>query len=103
MESRSWRIDMPYERIFFRIHAIERMLEHDITEVEVRDVLENGEIIEDAIDRFGMSKKLYLRFAERPLHVVIVVDDEAERIEVITAYEPDLDRWEPGFRTRKRL
>ena len=94
---------MTYEDLFFRIHAIERMLEQDISEVEIRDVLENGEVIEEATDQFGTRKLLHLHVvAGRPLHVLTIDDDEVRRTEIITAYEPDLDRWQPGFRTRKR-
>ena len=94
---------MRYDHLFFRIHAIERMLEQDISEVEVRDVLENGEVIEETMDQFGARKLLHLHVvASRPLHVLTVDDDEARRTQVITAYEPDLDRWQSGFRTRRR-
>jgi hypothetical protein len=94
---------MAYDDLFFRIHAIERMLEQDINEVEVRDVLENGQVIEETMDQFGSCKQLRLHFvAGRPLHVVTVDDHSICRTEIITVYEPDLDRWEPGFRTRRR-
>ena len=94
---------MTYEELFFRVHAIERMLEQDITEVEVRDVIENGHLIEQETDQFGARKSLHLHVvAERPLHVLPVDDDEARRTEVITVYEPDFNRWKPGFRTRRR-
>jgi hypothetical protein len=36
---------------------------------------------------------------DRPVHVV-AASAPAERI-VITVYEPDLARWEPGFKKRK--
>lgn len=74
--------------LFFRIHAIERMLEQEISEVEVRDVLENGEVIEETTDQFGTRKLPQLHVvARRPLHVLTIDDDEACRTEVITAYE----------------
>lgn len=94
---------MTHGHLFFRIHAIERMLEQDINEVEVRDVLENGDMIEETVDQFGARKQLHLHvLAGRPVHVLTVNDEEAHRTEIITVYEPDLDRWEPGFRTRRR-
>ena len=37
---------------------------------------------------------------DRPVHVV-AASAPAERI-VITVYEPDLARWEPGFKKRKQ-
>lgn len=92
-----------YEVLFFRVHAIERMLGLAVTEVEVRDVLENGEVIEATTDQFGARKQLHLDVvAGRPLHVLTIDDDEARRTEVITVYEPDTGRWQPGFRTRRR-
>ena len=45
-----------------------------------------------------------MRFLEgwtRPLHIVEVVDDVQELIVYVTIYEPDLDRWQPGFRERR--
>ena len=94
---------MAYEKLFFRFHAIERMLEHDIFETDVREVLEHGDMIENRVDQFGMPAKLYLGFVmKRPLHVATVDIDELKRTEIITVYEPTLERWDPGFRTRKR-
>ena len=95
---------MAYDELFFRFHAIERMLEYDFLDVEVRQVLEHDEVIERAIDQFGMPTALYLGFiGKRPLHVATVDDHDARRTEIVTLYEPMLDRWHPGFRTRKRL
>ena len=38
---------MKASRIRFRIHAIKRMFRRSITDVEVRDVVTHGEVIED--------------------------------------------------------
>jgi hypothetical protein len=79
------------------------MLEYDILEVDVRQVLEHNDVIESDVDQFGMPTNLYLGFIDkRPLHVATVDEHEARRTEIVTVYEPTLDRWEPGFRTRKR-
>jgi hypothetical protein len=95
---------MAYDDLFFRIHALERMLEYDILDVEVREVLELADVIESGIDKFGMPTSLYLGFInKRPLHVATVDEHEARRTEIVTVYEATLDRWEPGFRTRRRL
>ena len=37
----------------------------------------------------------------RPLHVVAADNAEANETIVITVYEPDPPRWEPGFRRRR--
>lgn len=53
---------------------------------------------------------LYVHFDDRPrsthggkpLHVVVALNELAPRLFIITAYEPDLDHFEPDFRTRRR-
>jgi len=94
---------MVFDRLLFRIHAIERMLEHEITEVDVRDVLERGEVIEEVREVDSQMKRLYLHYVDsRPIHVVAIDNEEMQCTVVITAYEPDLMRWEQGFRKRRR-
>jgi len=93
---------MAYDRLFFRVHAIERMFEKSIAEVEVRDVLENGEIIDEDRSDPPRIKRLHLgRPGGRVIHVVATDDPVEEVTTIITVYEPKLDRWEPGFRRRK--
>ena len=94
---------MAFDRLLFRIHAIERMLEHEITEVDVRDVLHSGEVIEEVGGQESRMKRLYLHHVDsRPIHVVVIDDEQVNCTIVITAYEPDLIRWEQGFRRPKR-
>jgi len=38
----------------------------------------------------------------RPIHVVVAYNRDQDEIVVINVYEPDLDRWEPGFSERRR-
>ena len=94
---------MAYEELFFRFHAIERMLEHDISEIEVREALEHGDVIERGLDEFGMPRQLYLGIlGKRPIHVATIDEHEMRRTEIITVYEPNLDQWNPGYRTRRK-
>ena len=94
---------MAFDRLLFRIHAIERMLEHEITEIDVRDVLQSGEVIEEVRGQESQMKRLYLHHVDsRPIHVVAIDDDEMQYTVIITAYEPDLTRWEQEFRKRRR-
>jgi hypothetical protein len=93
---------MAFDELFFRIHAIERMLQHDILEVEVREILEHGDVIESGADQHGMPKRLYLGFInKRPIHVATIDDEAMSRTEVITVYEANLQEWNPGFRRRR--
>jgi len=91
-----------FERLVFRVHAIQRMYQRNITELEVRYVIATGEIVEDYPADTPYPSRLLLGWQDnRPLHVVVADNfDEMENV-VITAYEPDPDIWEGDFRRRK--
>lgn len=94
---------MVFSRLVFRVHAIQRMYQRAISEVEVRYVIETGETVEDYPDDTPYPSRLVLGWSDsRPIHVVVAdnVDDQ-ENI-VITVYEPDLTEWERDFKRRKR-
>jgi hypothetical protein len=89
--------------LIFRIHAIQQMFARDISEVEVRAVLEDGEVIEENPDALPYPSRLVLGWVDqRPIHVLASHPD-ATTIVVITVYEPDRARWQNGFRRRKAL
>ena len=88
--------------LVFRVHAIKRMFQRRISKDDVRYVLENGETIEAYPHDTPYPSRLVLGWREaRPLHVVAAENAEAGETIVITAYEPDPEEWEPGFKRRK--
>lgn len=93
---------MVFERLVFRVHAIQRMYQRNITELEVRYVIATGETVEDYPADTPYPSRLLLGWQDnRPLHVVVADNfDEMENV-VITAYEPDPDIWEGDFKRRK--
>ncbi|MBI5838955.1 MAG: DUF4258 domain-containing protein [Chloroflexi bacterium] len=87
--------------IVFRIHAIQRMFERRISEENVRQVLQSGEMIEDYSDEMPFPSGLMSgRRGNRPLHVVMAENTEEDETIVITVYEPDPSQWKSGFRNR---
>jgi len=85
----------------YRLHAVERMFQRDIEEYQVEEVIENGEIIEEYNDDKPYPSFLVLGKNENlPLHVVYAIDEE-NNIIVITAYRPNLEKWQNNFKTRK--
>ena len=88
--------------IIYRIHTTQRMFERDVSEIEIREVLENGETIEDYPKDTPYPSRLMLGWVGiRPLHVVVADNfDENEWI-VITVYELDLIRWAADYKRRK--
>jgi hypothetical protein len=88
--------------LIFRIHAVQRMFERRISEEQVRQVLQNGEMIEDYSDEMPRPGGLMLgKRGNRPLHVVMTENERDNGLIVITVYEPKLSHWKPGFKARK--
>ena len=84
-------------------HAARRMVESNITVPVLRDVLAGGDTIERYPEDTPYPSRLMLGWHDRrPVHVVVADNQAEDEMIVITVYEPDLTRWEPGFRERRR-
>jgi hypothetical protein len=78
------------------------MLRHGIRSDQVRQVLSEGERIEEYPDDAPLPSYLMLGIgAARVLHVVAGDDAEVDETIVITTYKPDPNEWEADFKTRK--
>lgn len=89
-------------RIEWQRHALERMAARNIGRSEVFQVLLGGERIEDYPDTEPFPSGLFMGpSAMRPLHVVAAYDSSEDRVFIITVYEPDLEHFEPDFKTRR--
>lgn len=94
---------MAYERLVFRVHAVQRMFQRRITEEDVRHVLQTGEVIDRYPDDTPYPSRLVLGFCgARPIHVVAADDSQTELTIVISVYEPDPARWDVTFRRRNQ-
>ena len=80
------------EEVFFREHAIQKMVERGITEEHIIEAIENGEIIEEyPQDKYGPTCLIFgLTKHGRPLHALV---SSSLPVWVITAYEPDESKW----------
>ena len=71
--------------LIFRVHAVQRMFQRGITEVDVHAVLESGEPIEVNPSPEGEPTTITLGWVDRrPLHVVHVNQRQPPAIIVIT-------------------
>jgi hypothetical protein len=94
---------MRYNRIIFRVHALKRMFERGIDEEEVREVLENGDVIEQKPDDVPYPSYLMLGLpGGRPIHVAASDDPQEQATIVITVYDPDPRHWDSSFRRRRK-
>lgn len=85
-------------QLVFRVHAIQRMFQRRISEQDVRHVLETGKVIQEYPDDKPYPSRLVSGWCgSRPTHVVVADNRDNNEIILITVYEPDPDRWEPGF------
>ena len=93
---------MVYERLVFRVHAIQRMFQRQISDQDLFQALKSGEVIEDYPEDTPYPSKLILGWSgSRPIHIVAADNHKESETIIITAYEPDLDQWEPDFKRRK--
>jgi hypothetical protein len=84
-------------------HALQRMLERNISRTDVKDVILNGTIIEEYHYDKPFPSVLIARVEKHhALHVVIAWSDEDQTCYVITAYVPDEKHFEDDLMTRKK-
>lgn len=88
------------EAIMVTQHLAIRMQERGIKYAEVKEAIMTGEVIEDYPDDFPYPSCLILS-RSIILHVVAGIGEN--RLWIITAYRPALDRWEADFKTRKAV
>lgn len=87
----------------FTGHALAQMFARTISPGEALEVLAIGERIADYPDDRPHPSCLLLGIVRgRALHVVVARDSGSGRCFVVTAYEPDPEKWEAGFRKRRR-
>jgi hypothetical protein len=88
--------------IKFRVHALRRMFERNITHEAVVHVLTMGETIERYPQDFPYPSQLILGWWQsRPIHVVVADDNSHAEMIVVTVYQPDAEMWTSGYIRRK--
>ena len=94
---------MKLRRIQFRLHPIRRMFEREISDQEVLKVIREGEVMEEYPNDEPYPSMLILGFVnDRPIHVVLAVNEEESMGIVVTAYQPDPSLWRDNFRRRRK-
>lgn len=88
--------------IIFPPYVLKRMIERNIPVDAVRDVLENGEVIEE-YPADEPPRYLILGWSGvRPIHVVGEDDPVTGETIAVTVYEPDINLWKDNFTKRRR-
>lgn len=90
-----------HHEIIFRVHALKRMFERGISDIDVFHVINFGEIImEYPKDTPYPTKLLKGSSSGKILHVVVAENYEDKKKIVVTVYEPDPNIWDPEFRRK---
>jgi uncharacterized protein DUF4258 len=93
---------MSHPTLLFRIHAVQRMFERNISMKNVEWALQSGETIEDYSGEMPEPSRLILGFqGKRPFHMVTSENPQTNQIIIITVYVPDPDKWNKDFKSRR--
>ena len=82
-------------------HILMRCQQRNITYEEIKEVIRNGDIIEEYPDDYPYPSCLILGMTikGRRIHVVAGIGEDS--LWLITAYEPNPEQWDSEFRIRK--
>jgi len=79
-------------------HATTRAAQWNISASEIECVIREGVIIEDSR---GHSCLLLGFVCGRPIHACLGIETAPGLCEIITVYEPTLDKWQDDYKTRR--
>ncbi len=89
--------------VFVTAHSSERFRQRGIKIKDIRNAVNNGEIIEQYPDDFPYPSCLILGKSIAGNYIHIVMSDEGNSSRIITAYYPDKNKWDSEFRIRKEI
>lgn len=89
------------EKIVWTNHALVRLIQRDMSQIDIEKALLNGEIIEEYEDSYPYPSCLVygVNLNNEIIHIVCGIDEED--LWIITAYYPDSEEWEKDMKTRK--
>ena len=86
----------------FRVHAVQRMFERNVSIQRVKEAVDNGVTVEDYSEEMPEPSRLILGYqGKRPFHVVTSENQETNITTIITVYIPDPNKWDKNFTGRK--
>ena len=93
---------MEFASIVFSQHAFVRMFERGISpELVERAARDGRQIASYPEDQPYPSSLLLFWIKNKPVHIVIAIDELTETCHVITAYWPESRLWSDNFETRR--
>lgn len=92
------------EKILWSLHAVKKLRVEGLRKTEVENSLKECITIEDyPVEGRPLPDCLVLGFiGSAPVHSVIAIDRDFDRILIVTVYRPSAERWKDDWKTRKR-
>lgn len=87
--------------VYYTMHAAKRLEQRNISINDIISCIHEGEIIEQYLDDYPFPSCLILGFSVKQKYIHVVIGSNLETLWVITAYYPDLNKWEQDLRVRK--
>jgi hypothetical protein len=87
--------------LLFSNHALERIRQRGIKIKDIESCIMSGEIIEQYPDDFPFPSCLIFGACVNGKILHVVASDEGTASRIITAYFPNLDKFESDLKTRK--
>ena len=95
-------IEMDCVSVNYSDHAVLQMFKRNIDTLDVERVIAQGEIIKSYLDDKPYPSYLILGFCgQKAIHLVIAKNSQNQECVVVTAYIPDPELWEEGFKTKR--
>ena len=92
------------EKILWSAHAVKKLRAEGLKKAHVEESLKACDLIEDyQTEGRPLPDCLVLGFiGVDPVHIVVAIDTDFDRILIVTVYRPSAERWEDDWKTRKR-
>jgi hypothetical protein len=92
------------KRIIYLPHAVRQMSRPDrmISVVEIRNVVERGELVEDYPEDVRGHSCLILGYGTGGTPIHVVCSPKGDYLAIVTAYIPNLEEWEYGYKKRRK-
>ncbi len=89
-------------KIDWTVHCLNRLNQRNISIIDVKNAINTGRIIEYYYDDYPYPSCLILGKSRKGKLIHIVCGISNELVHMITAYYPDIDKWERDMEKRRK-
>lgn len=89
--------------IRWTVHAMQRLIQRNISQDEVIEAIQSGEIVEQYPNDYPYPSCLVLGITIAGKHLHVVCGRGVKEVWMISAYTPNPAEWETDLKTRKKV